>query len=112
MAVPALSARWMQTAIHAVRRSYEAHPHPGRRTGPDLRVSCWPGRPKPRPATSTPSEAPTANAAVVVPEPGPIVQVDDNVAEGLQAGASAIGGAGIALAALWAYRRRHPVGVH
>ena len=44
--------------------------------------------------------------------PGPTVPVDDNVAESVQAGASAIGGAGIALAALWAYRRRHPVGVH
>ena len=48
--------------------------------------------------------------AVVISEPGPIVQVDDHVAEGLQAAGSAIGGAGITLAALWAYRRRHPVG--
>jgi hypothetical protein len=47
-------------------------------------------------------------SAVVVHEPGLTVAVDDNVAEGLQAGASAIGGAGIALAALWAYRRRPP----
>ena len=46
----------------------------------------------------------------VIHDPGPIVQVDDNVAEGLQAAGSAIGGAGITLAALWAYRRRHPVG--
>ena len=49
-------------------------------------------------------------SAVVINEPGPIVQVDDNVTEGLQAAGSAIGGAGITLAALWAYRRRHPVG--
>ncbi|TCC49862.1 hypothetical protein E0H75_16235 [Kribbella capetownensis] len=49
---------------------------------------------------------------VVVHDPGPTIEVDDNVAEGLQAGASAIGGAGIALAALWAYRRRHPAHVH
>jgi hypothetical protein len=48
---------------------------------------------------------------VVVYEPGPAVQVDDNVAESVQAGASAICGAGIALAALWAYRRRHLVDV-
>jgi hypothetical protein len=47
---------------------------------------------------------------VVISEPGPIVQIDDHVTEGLQAAGSAIGGAGIALAALWAYRRRHPVG--
>ena len=49
--------------------------------------------------------------AVVVYEPGPTVQVDDNVAESVQAGASAICGAGIALAALWAYRRRHLVDI-
>jgi hypothetical protein len=48
---------------------------------------------------------------VFVPEPGPKFD-DDTVAEGLQAGAGAIGGAGIALVALWAYRRRHPVHVH
>jgi hypothetical protein len=51
-------------------------------------------------------------AVVVIREPGPSIEVDDVVAEGLQAGASAIGGAGIALAALWAYRRRHPVSAH
>ena len=49
---------------------------------------------------------------VVVHDPGPIVKVDDTIAEGLQAGASAIGGAGIALAAVWAYRRRHPAPAH
>jgi hypothetical protein len=49
---------------------------------------------------------------VVVPGPEKRVSVDDNLAEGLQAGASAIGGAGIALSALWAYRRRHPLGAH
>ncbi|MEV0797165.1 hypothetical protein AB0I34_05730 [Kribbella sp. NPDC050281] len=46
---------------------------------------------------------------VVVHDPGPTIEVDDNLDEARQAGASAIGGAGIALAALWAYRRRHPV---
>jgi hypothetical protein len=51
-------------------------------------------------------------AVVVVPEPGPRIEVDDTVAEGLQAGAGAIGGAGIALAALWAYRRSHPLRAH
>ena len=48
---------------------------------------------------------------VVIHDPGAEVQVDDSLAEGLQAGASAVGGAGITLAALWAYRRRqsmHP----
>jgi hypothetical protein len=32
---------------------------------------------------------------------------DDTVAEALQAGASALGGAGVALGGLWLYRRRH-----
>ena len=49
---------------------------------------------------------------VVVHEQGPITKVDDALAESLQAGASAIGGAGIALSALWVYRRRHPLGAH
>jgi len=49
---------------------------------------------------------------VVIRDPGPVIEVDDTVTEVLQAGAGAIGGAGIALAALWAYRRRHPVHIH
>jgi hypothetical protein len=48
----------------------------------------------------------------IIRDPGPVIEVDDTVTEALQGGASAIGGAGIALAALWAYRRRHPVRVH
>ena len=55
---------------------------------------------------------PGARGESVVVVPGPPVQVDDTIAEGLEAGASAIGGAGIALAAVWAYRRRHPVAAH
>jgi hypothetical protein len=49
---------------------------------------------------------------VVVPEPGPTIEVDDTATEALQAGAAAIGGAGIALAVLWTYRRRYPVRAH
>jgi hypothetical protein len=37
------------------------------------------------------------------------VPVDDNAAEALQAGASALGGAGLVLGSLWLYRRRHPL---
>ncbi|HEU4945874.1 MAG TPA: hypothetical protein VFT31_01860 [Kribbella sp.] len=48
----------------------------------------------------------------VVYTPGPTVKVDDTIAEALQTGAGAIGGAGIAVAALWVYRRRHPISVH
>jgi hypothetical protein len=48
-------------------------------------------------------------SVVVVHDPASSIEVDDTVAEGLQAGAGAIGGAGIALAALWGYRRRHPI---
>jgi hypothetical protein len=51
-------------------------------------------------------------SVVVVPSPEHQVSVDDALAESLQAGASAIGGAGIALSALWVYRRRHPLGAH
>jgi hypothetical protein len=51
-------------------------------------------------------------SVVVVPGPSITTEVDDALAEGLQAGASAIGGAGIALSALWVYRRRHPLGAH
>ena len=59
-----------------------------------------------------PESGAAGQAVVVVPESGQTVQVDDNVAEALQAGAAALGGAGIALAALWTYRRRHPLAVH
>jgi hypothetical protein len=51
-------------------------------------------------------------SVVFVPGPEKRVSVDDVLAESLQAGASAIGGAGIALSALWVYRRRHPLGAH
>jgi hypothetical protein len=37
------------------------------------------------------------------------VPVDDGASEAVQAGASALGGAGIACTALWLYRRRQPV---
>lgn len=51
---------------------------------------------------------------VFVDTPGPTrqVQVDDNVAEALQTGAGAIAGAGLVVAGLWAYRRRHPLVAH
>ena len=51
---------------------------------------------------------------VVVEQPGPTrqIQVDDNVAEALQTGAGAVGGAGLVIAGLWLYRRRHPVLAH
>jgi hypothetical protein len=42
------------------------------------------------------------------PEPVP-VEVDDTVAEALQTAAGALGGAGLATAGLWLYRRRHPL---
>ncbi|WP_328521517.1 hypothetical protein [Kribbella sp. NBC_00359] len=49
---------------------------------------------------------------IVITTPGPRVSVDDTVTEVLQTGAGALGGAGIAVAAFWAYRRRHPISVH
>ncbi|TCO51654.1 hypothetical protein EV646_101647 [Kribbella antiqua] len=63
-------------------------------------------------AKEPPPDGSVGPGVVVVHDPGPTVQVDDNVAEGLQAGAAALGGAGITMAALWAYRRRHPLGAH
>jgi hypothetical protein len=53
----------------------------------------------------------TSRPATVVPhDPPPTrtveIPVDDNSVETLQAGASALGGAGIALAGMWLYRRR------
>jgi hypothetical protein len=51
---------------------------------------------------------------VVVQGPGRTnrVQVDDNLADSLQTGAGALGGAGLAVAAMWLYRRRHPLAAH
>ncbi len=51
---------------------------------------------------------------VVVAEPGPsrTVRVDDTVAEVLQTSAGAVGGAGLAIAVLWSYRRRHSLVGH
>ena len=49
---------------------------------------------------------------LVVHEPGQRVEVHDTTAEVRQTGAGAVGGAAIAVAALWAYRRRHPAAAH
>ena len=51
---------------------------------------------------------------VVVTEPGPpqTIRVDDAVAEVLQTSAGAVGGAGLAVAVLWSYRRRHSLVGH
>jgi hypothetical protein len=63
-------------------------------------------------AQEPPPDGSIGPGIVVVHERGPAVQVDDTVAEVLQAGAAALGGAGITMAALWTYRRRHPLSVH
>ncbi|WP_328323024.1 hypothetical protein OHA70_29745 [Kribbella sp. NBC_00382] len=41
-----------------------------------------------------------------VPGPTQVVAVDDGLAEALQTGAGAVGGAGLAVTGLWLYRRR------
>lgn len=53
------------------------------------------------PATFPPVPAPASPTELVE------VAVDDTVSEGVQVGASALGGAGLALTGLWIYRRRH-----
>jgi len=57
-------------------------------------------------------EASYREPVVVVHDPGPMVEVDDTGAEALQTGAGAIGGAGITIAVLWAYRRRQTIHAH
>ena len=49
---------------------------------------------------------PGRHEAVVVVEQVP---VDDTLTEALQTGAGALAGAGLAVAGLWMYRRRHPL---
>ncbi|WP_405066161.1 hypothetical protein OG558_30970 [Kribbella sp. NBC_01510] len=41
-----------------------------------------------------------------------LVGVDDTVAEILQTGAGALGGATLTMTGLWLYRRRHPLAAH
>jgi len=53
-------------------------------------------------------------SVVIVDQPGPTrqVQVDDNVTEAVQTGAGVLGGAGLAMAGIWLYRRSHPLAAH
>ena len=50
--------------------------------------------------------------AVVQPGPPEQIEVDDTVAETLQTGAGALGGAALTMTGLWLYRRRHPLAAH
>jgi hypothetical protein len=68
-------------------------------------------------AAKVPDDETNAHPGAVVPydPPAPTtttttirVPVDDELAEGLQSSASALGGAGLALGGLWFYRRRQP----
>jgi hypothetical protein len=64
-------------------------------------------------AATQPAENGTLPATVVPHDPPPTstieVPVDDTTSEALQAAASALGGAGVALAGFWIYRRRQPL---
>ena len=52
-------------------------------------------------------------AVVQSEQPEPVrVEVDDTVAEALQTGAGALGGAALTMTGLWLYRRRHPLPAH
>ena len=64
--------------------------------------------PYPAPAAVAPHDPnPSTYAVPTQPAATTTIVSDDNAAEAFQAGASALGGAGIALAAMWLYRRRH-----
>jgi len=62
-------------------------------------------------AAQLPDNAGSVGQPIVVRDPPVTVRVpvDDALSEGIQAGVSALGGAGIALGGLWLYRRRHLV---
>jgi hypothetical protein len=76
----------------------------------------WPdegaGYPAPEP-TITEYNYPNFDPKYEVPPPAQVASVarvsDDNGVEVLQAGASALGGAAVAMGAMWFYRRRHAV---
>jgi len=76
----------------------------------------WPdegaGYPAPEP-TITEYNYPNFDPKYEVPPPAQVASVasvsDDNGVEVLQAGASALGGAAVAMGAMWFYRRRHVV---
>jgi hypothetical protein len=68
-------------------------------------------------ATEASAQLPDDSGSVAVTphDPAPIrtvhvnVPVDDHLSEAVQAGASALAGAGVALGGLWLYRRRQPL---
>ncbi len=86
-------------ALGATQASARLDPEPasGYTTTPDCHWSYHPV------CDEVPVPVPPAEAALAL---GPS---DDNGAEALQAGASALAGAGIALGAVWICRRRQPM---
>ncbi|RZT17446.1 hypothetical protein EV649_4986 [Kribbella sp. VKM Ac-2569] len=61
---------------------------------------------EPHPAVVAPRDPAPSNYAVPTqPATSSTIVSDDNTAEAFQAAASGLGGAGIALAAMWLYRR-------
>jgi hypothetical protein len=65
-------------------------------------------------ARSIDPEARHRDQPAIVERQGPTVEVpvDDTTTEALQTAAGALGGAGLATAGLWFYRRRHPLAAH
>ncbi len=93
IAVPALAAAvFTLTATEATARVI-----PEDTAAPRSTVPHDPGPPN-YPNYEPAYEVPAATVSITTP--------DDNRAEGVQAGAAAIGGAGLALAGMWLYRRR------
>jgi hypothetical protein len=83
--------------LTATEASAQEAPEPGSRSATTL--DChWAYHPA---CEEAPVSVPPAEVAL---DPGPS---DDGGAEARQSGASALGGAGLAFAGMWLYRRRH-----
>jgi hypothetical protein len=82
-------------------------------TEASARLDPDPGSGHTSPYTTQQCNYPNHPVCEVVPVEGTFAPSpsDDNKAEALQAGASALGGAGLAFGGIWLYRRRHALAI-
>jgi hypothetical protein len=82
-------------------------------TEASARLDPDPGSGHTSPYTTQQCNYPNHPVCEVVPVDGTFAPSpsDDNKAEALQAGASALGGAGLAFGGIWLYRRRHALAI-